>query len=242
MTTSIKLTFEEASTLLAQIEACLNSRPICALTTDINDLEPLTPGHLLISAPLNLIPEPSLIDLKDNTLDRFQSIQKGLRIIWKRFHSEYLHAQHPRKKWYKPQENIAIGDLVVIIDENARRRTTRLQTADSEKNRGGSTAPLWNCVRCPSPRIKIRFKFSLKIFFDYLALANKEDLFSSQCRAGNFIVTLSFYFSFLLARENAPKRNNINCIFILFYFKFSSILIQIQIHSHVNFYCIQNAL
>lgn len=118
MTTSVKLTFEEMSTLLAQIEACLNSRPLCAMTTDVNDLEPLTPGHFLVGAPLNLIPEPSLLTLKDNALDRFQAIQKGLQIFWKRFYGEYLHAQHPRKKWYKPTEDVNIGDLVVIIDEN----------------------------------------------------------------------------------------------------------------------------
>lgn len=118
MTISIKLTFEEMSTLLAQIEACLNSRPLCAMTTDIDDLEPLTPGHLLIGAPLNLIPEPSLLSLKDNALDRFQTIQKGLQTFWSRFYGEYLHAQHPRKKWYKPNEDVNIGDLVVIIDDN----------------------------------------------------------------------------------------------------------------------------
>ncbi|XP_055309087.1 uncharacterized protein LOC129572976, partial [Sitodiplosis mosellana] len=117
-TTSIKLTFEEMTTLLAQIEACLNSRPLCAITTDIDDLNPLTPGHLLIGTPLNLIPEPSLLTLNDNTLDRFQAIQKGVQNFWKRFYIEYLHAQHPRKKWYKAQKDISIGDLVVVIDDN----------------------------------------------------------------------------------------------------------------------------
>lgn len=55
--TAIKLTYEEMSTLLAQIEACVNSRPLCALTNDIDDLNPLTPGHLFIGTPINLIPE-----------------------------------------------------------------------------------------------------------------------------------------------------------------------------------------
>ncbi|XP_026322804.1 uncharacterized protein LOC113232343, partial [Hyposmocoma kahamanoa] len=42
-----RLTFVEFSTILAQLEACLNSRPLCALTEDIEDLKFLTPAHFL---------------------------------------------------------------------------------------------------------------------------------------------------------------------------------------------------
>ena len=47
-----KLTFEEMSTVLSQIEACLNSRPLGTLPPkDDNGIEILTLGHFLIGRP-----------------------------------------------------------------------------------------------------------------------------------------------------------------------------------------------
>ncbi|XP_077277683.1 uncharacterized protein LOC143905902 [Temnothorax americanus] len=42
------LTFKEMSTFLAQVEACLNSQPLQALSDDLDDISVLTPGHFLI--------------------------------------------------------------------------------------------------------------------------------------------------------------------------------------------------
>lgn len=55
-----QLTYEEFSTLLIQIEAILNFRPLCPLSDDPADLEVLTPAHFLIECSLSMIPEPSL--------------------------------------------------------------------------------------------------------------------------------------------------------------------------------------
>lgn len=115
--THFKLTYEEMITALAQIEACLNSRPLCSVGDDADDFDPITPGHLLIGRPLNLIPQPSLLDLNRSTLDRNQDIQRTLQEFWKMYNIEYLHTLHPRKKWYKPKEDLAINDMVSIIDD-----------------------------------------------------------------------------------------------------------------------------
>ncbi|KMQ86716.1 hypothetical protein RF55_14240 [Lasius niger] len=64
------LTYEEMVTLLTQIEACLNSRPLSALTDDPEDLSALTPGHLLIGAPLTALPELSLREVPAARLSR----------------------------------------------------------------------------------------------------------------------------------------------------------------------------
>lgn len=46
------LPFEQFSTLLIQIEAVLNSRPIHPLSDDPSDVQALTPGHFMIGEPL----------------------------------------------------------------------------------------------------------------------------------------------------------------------------------------------
>lgn len=55
-----KLTYEEMSTLLPQIDACLNSRPLTPVHSDDDGIETLTPGHLLISRPLKALPDMSV--------------------------------------------------------------------------------------------------------------------------------------------------------------------------------------
>lgn len=58
------LTFEELCTLLIQVEAVVNARPICAMSNDPNDLQPLTPAHFLQMVPMELAPDSDLLDTK----------------------------------------------------------------------------------------------------------------------------------------------------------------------------------
>ncbi|XP_055838382.1 uncharacterized protein LOC129906593 [Episyrphus balteatus] len=110
------LTFEEISTLLSQIEALLNSRPLCAISD--TDLNPLTPSHFLIGRPYTAIPEPSCLEIPLNRLGRWQLIQNMMQGFWRRWHYEYLTSLQERAKWQKKTPNFKVGDLVVIKEPN----------------------------------------------------------------------------------------------------------------------------
>lgn len=105
------------NTMLKQIEACINSRPLCAITSDSDERDYLTPGHFLIGRPLNLIPEPNIVNLNENTLDRWQKVQSAVQRFWARWHIEYLQSLQPRKKWTHEEPNLAVDDAVFIIDD-----------------------------------------------------------------------------------------------------------------------------
>ncbi|XP_073835838.1 uncharacterized protein [Musca autumnalis] len=113
-----RLTFEELSTVLAEIEAILNSRPIGTLSTDPNDLEALTPGHLLIGCPLQSIPEKMNYDCDVSHLQHWQRISAIKAHFWRRWHTEYLAQLQNRYRWQKPQRNLQLNDLVVVHEDN----------------------------------------------------------------------------------------------------------------------------
>ncbi|XP_062704554.1 uncharacterized protein LOC134286876 [Aedes albopictus] len=114
------VSYEEMLTLLNQVEMCLNSRPITELSNDPSGLEALTPGHFLVGANLQAIPEKDLKQTPDNRLNRWQLVQKRLQAIWKRWSTEYLQQLQARStKGIKPSVDIRVGRLVIVKDDNA---------------------------------------------------------------------------------------------------------------------------
>ncbi|XP_043067134.2 uncharacterized protein [Drosophila bipectinata] len=97
------------------IKACLNSRPLCPLTADINDLQVLTPAHFLIGDSMQSLPTPSDKDKSLNT--QFMERQRILRQFWKRWSSDWLSHLQARPKWRQEEENLQVNDLVIIKDD-----------------------------------------------------------------------------------------------------------------------------
>lgn len=113
-----RYSYEALSTLLKEIEACLNSRPICAMSDDPDDIEALTPAHFLIGEPLRL-PLPPRHEVPNKmAIGLFRELQSRLTSFWDKWSNDYLATLMNRPKWKEVQENIKIGQLVLIRNEN----------------------------------------------------------------------------------------------------------------------------
>ncbi|GFY15691.1 uncharacterized protein TNCV_1283361 [Trichonephila clavipes] len=114
----INLTYEELLTVTVQIEGILNSRPLCPLSNNDDDFQVLTPAHFLINRSLNSLEEPNLTKCKESNLKKWQKITKIVQLMWKFWSRNYLNQLQQRGKWMFEKNNVKIGDLVLIIEEN----------------------------------------------------------------------------------------------------------------------------
>lgn len=112
------LTFEELSTVLSQIEAVVNSRPLCEMSNDPNEDEVLTPAHFLHHTKAILPPDEDNNETKANYLSRWQTVQRISQNFWKKWKSDYLNQLQVRGKWASEKPNVKIGELVLIKEDN----------------------------------------------------------------------------------------------------------------------------
>ncbi|XP_052751852.1 uncharacterized protein LOC113522552 [Galleria mellonella] len=115
---NLTLTYEELSTTLAQIEACLNSRPLTRIDSDQDTIDVLTPGHFLVGGPLLTVPDHNFEKSNISSLQRWQLIQKVTQTFWKRWSQEYLTRFLHRYRWSYQKPEPEIGDIVLIKEDD----------------------------------------------------------------------------------------------------------------------------
>uniref|UniRef100_A0A8D8QZ38 Integrase catalytic domain-containing protein n=1 Tax=Cacopsylla melanoneura TaxID=428564 RepID=A0A8D8QZ38_9HEMI len=112
------LNFEEFATLLVRVEAILNSRPLCSLSSNPNDgVDYLSPGHFLTGAPLLARPDLEDVDLHHNIshYQRWKLISQATSCFWKKWSHDYINTLMQRSKWTKPSSHqLQVGDVVLI--------------------------------------------------------------------------------------------------------------------------------
>ena len=84
------------------VEGQLNSRPLTALSSDPNDLAPITPAHLLFGRALNQLPDHvTSDDTRDKIAIRWKHRQALQTHFWNRWRKEYLSSLMSAQKWHK---------------------------------------------------------------------------------------------------------------------------------------------
>ena len=109
--------------VVMEAEAILNSRPLGELPDDPDTLQPLTPSMLITGFKHDLFPvlpgrKPDELAVSQNPYQRYRYLQTLIADFWKRWKTEYLAILHTRGKSLKFTPNIAIGELVLVADED----------------------------------------------------------------------------------------------------------------------------
>lgn len=111
-----RLTYEELTTVLTEIEAILNSRPLTPMSDNPSDLQPLTARHFLIGCPLTAINDDYVPDT--TKLQQWAKLVQIKKEFWNRWQKEYLCELQFKNKWKVGHPNVKIGTMVTMKDSN----------------------------------------------------------------------------------------------------------------------------
>ncbi|XP_077865185.1 uncharacterized protein LOC144351341 [Saccoglossus kowalevskii] len=113
-------------TLLTEVEAAINDRPLTHMSSSVDDLTPLTPSHLVTGRKLTSLPYIAPGDISDYsvnnhyTLNRRYHLAELQHIFWQRWSAEYLTALRERHlltaKGIKTN-TAKVRDVVLIHDD-----------------------------------------------------------------------------------------------------------------------------
>ena len=113
------LTRIELETVLQEIEACINSRPLTFVGDDVQDRKPLTPSSFLIGKMHML--EPEKLKTEDDLLIGSKNLEnrrvvKNLLLdkFWNMWTTEYIRHLPQGKGQEGRCHSLQVGDLVMI--------------------------------------------------------------------------------------------------------------------------------
>ncbi|XP_043217554.1 uncharacterized protein LOC122379409 [Amphibalanus amphitrite] len=117
----LTVTDEALQTVLTEVEAVVNGRPLTHVSTEVDDLEAITPNHLLLGRRVTCLP-PGVFDNGESASRRiWRQTQTLTDQFWARWLKEYVPSLTCRRKWTRDMRNLAPGDLVLIAEDNVPR-------------------------------------------------------------------------------------------------------------------------
>ena len=107
---------EHLTTVFCEVESVVNNRPITRCTESANDIEPLTPNHLLLLKGDERLPADKFVKA-DVYNRRWRRVQYLADKFWRRWLREYLPTIQNRQKWWNTKRDFCVGDIVLACDE-----------------------------------------------------------------------------------------------------------------------------
>ncbi|MES9882784.1 MAG: hypothetical protein ABW185_18100 [Sedimenticola sp.] len=111
-----KLTHEVLVTLMAEVTAIVNARPLVPVSSDPECPEILSPA-MLLTGKTNTTSALGEFDMKDLYKAQWRSVQALADHFWSRWRREYLHTLQIRHKWHDEHSNIKLGDVILLVDD-----------------------------------------------------------------------------------------------------------------------------
>ncbi|XP_021361092.1 uncharacterized protein LOC110455336 [Mizuhopecten yessoensis] len=116
-----KLTHEVFGTLMAEVCAIINARPLVPVSTDADDPFVLTPAILLTQTTGSPAAFYDHLDVKDMYRTSWRHVQVMAERFWNRWRKDYLSTLQTRRKWHQECDNVKTGYVVLLKDRNVPR-------------------------------------------------------------------------------------------------------------------------
>ncbi len=116
------LSYEVLTTLMAEVTAIMNARPLIAVSSDPESLLILTPA-MLLTCKTGSTPPPPSGSFEETHLIRegWKQVQSLADMFWNRWKRGYLKTLQLRHKWQGKRPNLQEGDIVLLKANQAKR-------------------------------------------------------------------------------------------------------------------------
>ena len=136
-----KTSNKELITIVCEIEALLNSRPLTHVDADITSRQVLTPSHFLTlnvrtGCPDAKLNDDHLIDTSSELVATWKNGQTQINNFWNIWLTDYLQSLRERKSYkLKPvkgevRRKPRIGEIVIVQDKNQPRGKWKIAKVD----------------------------------------------------------------------------------------------------------------
>ena len=111
-----KLHDEELHTAIVEVEGLMNSRPLTYTSNDPKDENVLTPNHFLMGQAGGQLAPRIIDEIAYNPRKRWRLVQDLVSQVWRRWQKEFLSLLQNRGKWWTEERNLAVDDIVMLVD------------------------------------------------------------------------------------------------------------------------------